>query len=524
MPESYLDDDDDDTTGFEAFVQENNEIYPVNENHSFKNVDQEIMNGKFFFEKKGERFICLICNFRTYSMETLADHQMLMHNISPNIPEDVFDSSPSDGNNFPIPATELDTEVKQKRRGRPAKTLNPLLVLSKKKENQQKPSILKCEFCEYVTSTMRNLQFHKARVHSERNICCQLCDKTFAMIKDLNQHMRFHTDKFCCDQCGKTLKSKYALMLHITVVHNKSKPKPQKSYLCNLCGRLCRSKTDYTIHCNKEHYGVHTYVCKVCDMGFFAKANLKTHMLVHSESKNFVCQECGKSFRQRQGLRVHLNIHKTIPPYHCDVCSKAFTQRGALVRHVRIHTLDRPYTCKLCSAAFNDYSILRRHMLGVHKIDDQTVLRQTVKDACAEARDLEKSRCNSIFKMESTGSESTASTAHQNNVCQNRAGHENCKRKVEDAELDDNDTYKISSQKLDSLELNNSLCLEKNISSTLLARSCTIGAASISPIQQIVASSSVCLSSSNDVQYVSIPYSQISSMLSNSMSHSTGQS
>lgn len=137
-----------------------------------------------------------------------------------------------------------------------------------------------CDSCDYMTSKARNLVFHRARVHGERNLMCPICSKPYAMQKDLNQHLRFHTEHFCCDQCGKTFRSKYGLSRHIAVVHENTKPKAGKSYLCNLCGRLCRSKTDYTIHCNKEHFGVHPHVCKVCGMRFFAKANLKIHMQV----------------------------------------------------------------------------------------------------------------------------------------------------------------------------------------------------------------------------------------------------
>lgn len=262
-----------------------------------------------------------------------------------------------------------------------------------------------CDLCDFLTSKQRNLVFHRVRVHGERHLSCSVCSKQFAIQKDLNQHLRFHTEHYCCDQCGKTLRSKYALTLHISVVHEKMQPKPVQSYLCNLCGRLCRSKTDYTVHCNKEHLGIHPHACKVCGMRFFAKANLKVHLQTHGESRDFVCTECGKTFRQRQGLRVHLNIHKTEKPYQCPVCEKTFTQRGALVRHARTHTAERPYACKLCSSTFNDYSILRRHMLGIHKIEDTTVLRKTVKEACAEARDVERSRLTGQgqCKAESSG-------------------------------------------------------------------------------------------------------------------------
>lgn len=140
-----------------------------------------------------------------------------------------------------------------------------------------------CDLCDFLTSKQRNLVFHRVRVHGERHLSCPVCSKQFAIQKDLKQHMRFHTEHYCCDQCGKTLRSKYALTLHISVVHEKMQPKPVQSYLCNLCGRLCRSKTDYTVHCNKEHLGIHPHACKVCGMRFFAKANLKVHLQV------FIC-------------------------------------------------------------------------------------------------------------------------------------------------------------------------------------------------------------------------------------------
>lgn len=42
-------------------------------------------------------------------------------------------------------------------------------------------------------------------------------------------------------------------------------------------------------------------------------------------------------------------------------------------------------------------------MLGIHKVEDTAVLRKTVKEACAVARDIERSRQTGICKTEVTG-------------------------------------------------------------------------------------------------------------------------
>lgn len=42
-------------------------------------------------------------------------------------------------------------------------------------------------------------------------------------------------------------------------------------------------------------------------------------------------------------------------------------------------------------------------MLGIHKIEDTTILRKTVKEACAEARDVERSRLTGQCRAESSG-------------------------------------------------------------------------------------------------------------------------
>ena len=67
---------------------------------------------------------------------------------------------------------------------------------------------LNCTACNYVTTKRRNLTLHMTRIHGDKLYACTMCDRSFAIAKDLRQHVKFHTDVYCCEQCGRTLKSK----------------------------------------------------------------------------------------------------------------------------------------------------------------------------------------------------------------------------------------------------------------------------------------------------------------------------
>ncbi|KAK2188122.1 hypothetical protein NP493_141g04028 [Ridgeia piscesae] len=240
-----------------------------------------------------------------------------------------------------------------------------------------KPLVYGCNQCDYIGKTARNLRNHQTRTHGEKLLPCPTCSKAFAMRKDLNQHVRTHTQRFCCETCGKALKSKFALHLHRNSIHLGIKNTYVKHYLCTICGKLCNNKTVYREHQNKEHLGVRPFACEVCGVAFFAKASLRVHRRIHSDVRSHMCDICGKAFKGTQSLRLHQNIHRQFRPHKCEECNKKFTQKGALVRHMRIHTGERPFKCRLCAASFNDYSILRRHMMGIHKLADAKYQRRS---------------------------------------------------------------------------------------------------------------------------------------------------
>ena len=299
------------------------------------------------------RFQCMVCGKRYGMLKELASHK-LTHNRR--------HQCPSCDMKF---ATQflLDGHMDRKH-------INP----KKKPEENQHPNTV-CQYCKFEAKSKKSLRDHINRLHGEKTHQCPICDKKFALGKDLNQHVKSHTEIFQCEECGKTLKSKLALKLHISSIHHGIKLTKEKEYVCEDCGKICRNKTHFKEHLNKAHLHVKPFSCEVCHQAFYSKHALKCHGYTHAETREFICEFCSKGFKSRAGLRVHRITHRDVNarPYSCSTCSKTFTQRGALVRHERIHSGDRPYKCQLCDASFNDYSILRRHLVGVHKVDDRSM-------------------------------------------------------------------------------------------------------------------------------------------------------
>lgn len=68
--------------------------------------------------------------------------------------------------------------------------------------------------------------------------------------------------------------------------------------------------------------GVKEHKCRICGREFTLLANMKRHVLIHTNIRAYQCHMCFKSFVQKQTLKAHMIVHSDIKPYKCKVSSQ----------------------------------------------------------------------------------------------------------------------------------------------------------------------------------------------------------
>ncbi|XP_074657221.1 uncharacterized protein LOC141910385 [Tubulanus polymorphus] len=215
------------------------------------------------------------------------------------------------------------------------------LKAHKIKHQRDKPFV--CQECGRCLKTRQSLVMHVDKVHKRiRPYMCEICGHSFARKCEIRAHVRQHTtEKLQCDHCNYNTMNKYSMISHMLSRHN------------------------IQVRENER-----LYHCPMCDYKTMREKHLTNHINSHLNVRNFTCADCGKSFVSANSLRGHTNWVHSEKRYRCEFCSYRGGSLSNLKQHVRIMHTQRglkPYKCAYCDFRCELSGNCRVHCRSAHK-------------------------------------------------------------------------------------------------------------------------------------------------------------
>ena len=192
-----------------------------------------------------------------------------------------------------------------------------------------------CEVCKKCFVCQSALNIHMRTHSGDKPYVCSICDKTFAHNSTLTKHQATHSDKrkFKCKICpdDRWFKTKGQLSNHMKYHY-------EPSHQCEICQKYFYRMGDLNRHL-KTHTGEKPYVCSTCGGRFAQKSHLQSHQAAHSDERSFKCNICPdeRYFKTKSALNRHTKFHYE-PKHCCVLCKKKFhTSSGLKAHEKRLH-------------------------------------------------------------------------------------------------------------------------------------------------------------------------------------------
>ncbi|CAH0697628.1 unnamed protein product [Spodoptera exigua] len=235
------------------------------------------------------------------------------------------------------------------------------------------------------------------------NYECDICKIRTESVDKLVSHLKCHTNRYKCRECGLVRACRTTILDHFSAYHSEGVfyicPYCSKTFKRQAClrkhvsGHRSRARV-HCVHCQRSYKDADglrahmllkhakeisarevskKYVCQECGTAFKTPSHLKTHGLKHTDSRNYYCVECDKSFKSAATLKTHLQTTakhtKYIElPLKCQHCDKRFAIRRDLERHTnRIHLKLKPFSCDKCDKNYVNSWSLKQHQMLIHE-------------------------------------------------------------------------------------------------------------------------------------------------------------
>lgn len=200
---------------------------------------------------------------------------------------------------------------------------------------------------------------------SFRSGITKICEFDLSIVKDLTHGPDGNKDE--CQWCGFTCDNLTSLYIHVHECR-----KQMKIYKCALCGKQLKNKKTLKMHMLMNHLDEHSTSCNFCKLKFESVDELKSHfeeckIKWKNRVKTMQCKYCGKVKNSQKAYLVHLRRCKPPQGFECDHCKKTFQYKKAIETHMEIkHLKDRPFACDLCGRTFKTKTYLDYHIKWVH--------------------------------------------------------------------------------------------------------------------------------------------------------------
>ncbi|CRL01742.1 CLUMA_CG014958, isoform A [Clunio marinus] len=99
-----------------------------------------------------------------------------------------------------------------------------------------------------------------------------------------------------------------------------------------------------------------SHMCSICGKTFFTLSHLRSHELIHKNTKDFTCHSCGKEFLKKSYLNRHIKSHLNERNYKCKICDKVPIVIELLLRNLTWNV------CNICFKDFRQPCPYRKHM------------------------------------------------------------------------------------------------------------------------------------------------------------------